>query len=280
MGATKEKVNQVSNPATNIEVRLTAAVNAARTAGAILKEGLGQHHTVRTKSADTDLLTEIDLRAEEALLASLQERFPKDGFLAEESGERAGVEGTWIIDPLDGTTNFAHGIPFFSVSIAFADTSGVRLGVVFDPVRDELFQAALGRGALLNGRPIRVSATPDLNHSLLTTGFPYDVRTTEANNLDNYAALALRTQGVRRFGSAALDLAYVAAGRFDGYWELLSYPWDVAAGMLLVAEAGGTVSQATDREPPRFNGSEGVSILATNGRIHSAMLAALTRREG
>jgi myo-inositol-1(or 4)-monophosphatase len=270
----------VLNDATSIEDRLTTAVNAARAAGAILIKGLGQPHTVHTKSADTDLLTEVDLEAEEAVLHILRERFPEDGFLAEESGERAGAKGTWIIDPLDGTTNFAHGIPFFSVSIAFADTSGVRLGVVFDPVRDELFQAAFSRGALLNGQSIQVSETPDLNRSLLTTGFPYDVRTTKENNLENYAAFALRTQGVRRLGSAALDLAYVAAGRFDGYWELLSYPWDVAAGTLLVVEAGGTVSQTTDREPPRFNGSEGVSVLATNGRIHSAMLAALARREG
>lgn len=268
------------NDASNLEDRLTAALDAARTAGAILMKGLGEPHTVRTKSAATDLLTEIDLEAEETLLDILRTRFPEDGFLAEESGGRAGAEGTWIIDPLDGTTNFAHGIPFFSVSIAFADSSGVRLGVVFDPVRDELFQAALGQGALLNGQLIQVSETPDLNRSLLTTGFPYDVRTTEENNLENYAAFALRTQGVRRLGSAALDLAYVAAGRFDGYWELLSYPWDVAAGTLLVSEAGGTVSKTTDRELPRFVGSDGVSVLATNGRIHSAMLAALARREG
>lgn len=264
---------------TPIEERLTVAISAARAAGAILSDSLEQPHTVHTKSADTDLLTEVDIEAERVVLGALRDRFPDDGFLAEESGEHPGAEGTWIIDPLDGTTNYAHGIPFFSVSIAYTDSSGIRLGVVFDPVRDELFQAVVDQGAFLNGRPIRVSATPDLNRSLLTTGFPYDVRTTKANNLDNYAALALRTQGVRRLGSAALDLAYVAAGRFDGYWELVSYPWDVAAGLLLVTEAGGTHSQTHGGELPRFSGSESVSVLATNGRIHAAMLAALARQE-
>jgi len=262
------------------EDKLTAAVHAARAAGILLKQGLDQPHTVRTKSTDTDLLTEIDLRSESAVLEALRDRFPDDAFLAEESGGTVEDSGTWIIDPLDGTTNFAHGIPFFSVAIAYVDASGIRLGVVFDPVRDELFQAVQGQGAFLNGKSIQVSETTNLNQSLLTTGFPYAIRTAKDNNLDHYAELALRTQGVRRLGSAALDLAYVAVGRFDGYWELLSYPWDVAAGMLLVAEAGGTVSQTTGDEPPRFTGPTGISVLATNGRIHAAMLAVLAQDGG
>lgn len=264
---------------TAVEDRLAAAVDAAHAAGSILRDGLHRTHTVRTKTADTDLLTEVDIEAEQAVLGILRGRFPEDGILAEESGQQPGAHGIWIIDPLDGTTNYAHGIPFFSVAIAFSDPTGVRLGVVYDPVRDELFQASAGGGAELNGQPLSVSDTPDLNRSLLTTGFPYDVRTTQANNLDNYAALALQTQGVRRLGSAALDLSYVAAGRFDGYWEVKSYPWDVAAGLVLVKEAGGQVTETSGGPIPAFDGAGGVSVLATNGRIHQAMLAALTQGE-
>jgi myo-inositol-1(or 4)-monophosphatase len=257
------------------EERLQAAIRAARDAATIMRTGLGQEHSVRFKSADTDLLTEIDLQVEAAVAEALRRRFPDEGFLAEESGELIEGRGTWIIDPLDGTTNYAHDIPFFSISIAYASDAGVELGVVLDPIREEMFQAVRGRGAWLNGQAIQVSSTPDLNRSLLTTGFPYDVRTAQANNLDHYADLALRTQGVRRLGSAALDLAYVASGRFDGYWELSTYPWDVAAGLLLVTEAGGVVSQTSGEDLPSFSSPANVSVLATNGRIHSAMLAAL-----
>jgi myo-inositol-1(or 4)-monophosphatase len=277
----KQEINsRVSKDPHTTEERLAAAIDAAHAAGAILKAGVGGTHHIQTKSADTDLLTEIDLQAEDAVLRTLRARFVEDRFLAEESGEGPGSLGTWIIDPLDGTTNYAHAIPLFSVSIAYADASGVRLGVVYDPMREELFQAVQGGGSQLNGHALAVSDTPDLNQSLLTTGFPYDVRTSQENNLDHYADLALRTQGVRRFGSAALDLAYVAAGRFDGYWEVRSFPWDVAAGVLLVTEAGGKVSQVSGAELPPFAGPEAVSVTATNGRIHDELLAALTRRGG
>jgi myo-inositol-1(or 4)-monophosphatase len=261
-----------------IDDRLTAALEAARLVGAILLEGLGRPHDVRSKSDDTDLLTEIDLKAEAAVLDYLQSRFPDDAILAEEGGARPGETGTWFIDPLDGTTNFAHAIPFFSVSLAYADDAGVRLGVVFDPVRDELFQGVRGLGAEVNGKALQVSRTANLNRSLLTTGFPYDMRTAQTTNLDHYADLAMLTQGVRRLGAASLDLAYVAAGRFDGYWELRTYPWDASAGMLLVTEAGGMISSTLGPQAPQFEGMSPSSVLATNGHIHEAMLAVLARR--
>jgi len=244
----------------------------ARQAGRLLREGFGRHHHVAHKGV-IDLVTEMDHRSEALLLEAIRRRFPTHRVLAEESGGLAGDDGDlWFVDPLDGTVNYAHGVPIFSVSIAYAHRGEVQLGVVYDPLRDECFAARRGGGAFLNGEPIQVSAVDDLDQSLLVTGFPYDIRTNPENNLDWFATFALRTQGVRRLGSAALDLCYVAAGRFDGYWEIRLKPWDVAAGGLIAAEAGARVTNlhggADYLSPPQ-------SILAANPALHAQMQAVM-----
>jgi myo-inositol-1(or 4)-monophosphatase len=214
----------------------------------------------------------MDARAEALVLDRLAQAFPADAVLAEEGGARSGTSGRrWIIDPLDGTTNYAHGVPMYAVSIALEHAGEVVLGVIFDPSHDELFVAERGAGASLNGRPLAVSSAAVLDEGLLATGFPYDIRDTRDTNLSEYAAFSLRTRGVRRMGSAALDLAYVAAGRLDGYWELRLGPWDAAAGALLVEEAGGRI---TNLDGGRLD-LEAPSVVASNGLIHEAMLHVL-----
>lgn len=244
----------------------------ARQAGALLQSGFGSDIQVRHKGS-IDLVTEMDHRSEAFLLERIQTRYPTHQIIAEESGLRAGSqEQVWHIDPLDGTVNYAHGIPIFAVSIAYQEAGELLLGVVYDPMRDECYTAERGRGAWLNGQRLKVSATAELDKSLLVTGFAYDIRVNPNNNLDHYAAFALRSQGVRRLGSAAIDLGYVAAGRFDGYWELSIETYDIAAGALLVQEAGGLVSDVRGgpdflRQPP--------SIVAANPAVHAQMLEIL-----
>jgi myo-inositol-1(or 4)-monophosphatase len=250
--------------------RLSRALELARQAGALLASGLGAAARIEHKGA-IDLLTEFDLQSERLLVEGLRRSFPDDPILAEEGGGAAG-DRRWLIDPLDGTTNFAHGLPHFSVSMAYVEAGAIQLGIVYDPMRSEMFQAARGEGALLNGKPIHVSPEASLDRSLLVTGFPYDIRSSSETNLDPFARFALASQGVRRFGSAALDLAYVAAGRFDGYWELRLSPWDWGAGIVLVQEAGGTVTRS-DGSADIFR--EPTSIVASNGLIHEAMLETL-----
>jgi myo-inositol-1(or 4)-monophosphatase len=259
----------------NLEARLDFAVQQARRAGALLREGQGRVLEVNHKGA-IDLITEYDLRSEELLVEAIHEAYPGDAILAEEEGQLGEGEACWLIDPLDGTTNFAHGLPIFTVSIAWAVDLRPLLGVVYDPMRDELFHALRGGGAWMNGRRLRVSQESELENSLLVTGFPYDRRTNPENNLDHFAAFALCTRGVRRLGAASLDLANVAAGRFDGYWEVRLWPWDWAAGMLLVEEAGGRISR-TDGGPDVF--VQPTSMLASNGLIHAAMVRVLSGKE-
>ncbi|MCX6569150.1 MAG: inositol monophosphatase family protein [Candidatus Aminicenantes bacterium] len=242
-----------------------------REAGQYLRENLGRRAEASLKGA-VDLVTPFDLGAQDILVGRLSAAFPTHGFLAEEGLARPGSsDWRWVIDPLDGTTNFAHTFPVFSVSAALERAGRVVLGFVYDPMRDEMFMAAAGQGAFLNGSAIRVSGVSDLGASLLATGFPYDLRTSPVNNLGHWRRFIVRAQAIRRCGSAALDLSYVACGRFDGFWELKLKPWDVAAGALIVAEAGGRVSD--------LRGAEFVlaapGILATNGRIHQAMLDVL-----
>ena len=244
----------------------------ARQAGEILRLGYEQEHQVDYKG-DIDLVTEIDHQSEELLLAEIQRLFPGHQIVSEEIGLVPGRIGDqWFVDPLDGTINYAHGIPFFSVSIAYAHQGVVTLGVVYEPMRDELFAAERGRGASLNGRSLRVSQVTELSRSLLTTGFPYDTWSNPRNNLEYYGRFAKLTQGVRRLGSAALDLSYVAAGRLEGYWELSIKPWDVAAGGLIASEAGATVTnmagQADYITPP-------CSLLAAPPSLHTKMKAVL-----
>jgi myo-inositol-1(or 4)-monophosphatase len=247
----------------------------ARQAGEILRLGYEQEHQVDYKGA-IDLVTEMDHQSEELLLGEIQRLFPGHRIVSEEIGLVPGRAGDqWYVDPLDGTVNYAHGVPFFSVSIAYAHNGIVTLGVVYDPMRDELFAAGRGQGARLNGRSLQVSKVTELQRSLLVTGFPYDAWSTPHNNLEYYGRFAKLTQGVRRMGSAALDLGYVAAGRFDGYWELSLSPWDVAAGGLVALEAGATVTNAEGQAdfitPP-------CSVLAAPPGLHVKMKAVLDEK--
>ncbi len=257
----------------SISPTLALVERLAEEAGAILLAGYEQEHQLSYKG-DIDLVTEIDRRSEEFLVGELRRQFPDHRILAEEGGGSDGGVCQWYIDPLDGTVNYAHGVPFFCVSIAYATEGQLTLAAVYDPMRRELFSAERGQGARLNGRRLRVRHGGELTRSLLVTGFPYDIRSTAATNLDHFARFATLSQGVRRLGSAALDLCYVAAGRFDGYWELSLKPWDLAAGALIAAEAGAMVtpiSGAGELLAPPY------SVLAASPAIHAAMAAILRR---
>ncbi len=266
-----------------IQPALSDVESLARRAGEILRAGYHprpgtrQGPAIHYKGA-IDLVTEFDRRSEAYILGEIRRRFPGHRILSEESGELAGGDCcAWYVDPLDGTVNFAHGVPLFCVSIAYAEDGVLRLGAIYDPVADECYTAERGRGAWLNGQPLRVSAVDELDKSLLVTGFPYDVRTNPANNLDEYVRFTLCSQAVRRLGSAALDLAYVAAGRFDGFWELRIHAWDIAAGGLIAQEAGAVVTNINGDPdflaPPQ-------SVLAANPFIHPQMLAVLKGGRG
>ncbi len=250
----------------------------ARQAGEIVRNGFeprpgyGQHLNIEHKG-DIDLVTDIDRQSERFVIGEINRRFPGHGIYAEESGNNSnGQSSVWYIDPLDGTINFAHGVPIFAVSIAYEEDGELQLAAVYDPMRDECFSAEKGKGAFLNGEPIHVSNRKDLIDSLLVTGFPYDIRTNPDNNLDHHANLMKATQGVRRLGSAALDLSYVAAGRLDGFWELKIEPYDIAAGVLISREAGAVATEMLG-QPLRFR--QAMSILAANSDLHSKILAAL-----
>ncbi len=253
---------------------LDTALSLAAAAGEVLMSGLGRSLIIETKSENTDLVTRFDREAEAVIVDGLRARYPRHRILAEEGGERPGERDAplWIIDPLDGTTNFAHGLPLFSVSIACLVAGQTRVGVVYAPALNYRFAAVRGQGATCNGRPIGVSQTAALDSALLTTGFPYDRRTSPENNLAQFVALKKRVRGIRRLGSAALDLSLVAAGRFDGYWEMKLKPWDIAAGLLLCEEAGGQVSSWTGGPVDLYRGE----VLATNRLLHPSMLAALS----
>lgn len=241
-------------------------------AGQLLKEGFGKPHDIQHKGV-IDLVTEMDHRSEDYLIAQIRSRFPDHTIITEESGLLTGnADHCWYIDPLDGTVNYSHNIPIFSVSIAYTYKGVLQDGVVYDPMVGELFSAERGRGAWLNDQRLHVSDKQDLINSLLVSGFPYDVQNAVDNNLAHFSHFVLLTQGVRRLGSAALDLAYVAAGRFDGYWELGVKPWDIAAGVLMVEEAGG---KATD-----INGAEDYfkkpySLITANTVLHAKILEGL-----
>lgn len=251
---------------------LEVAVDAARRAGSLLLERFGSLREIRYKGSPSNIVTEMDRQAEALVIDCIRSRFPDHAILAEEGGPRVGSTGhRWIVDPLDGTTNYAHGMPFFAVSIALEVDGRVEVGVVFDPNRDECFTAVRGQGAFLNGQRLRVSETPTLDESLLSTGYPYDIRKTRDNNLAEHAAFMVRCRSVREMGSAAINLALVAAGRLDAFWELVLGPWDVAAGCLMVEEAGGRVTTPAGG----LVNIDKPSVLASNGRIHEEMLATL-----
>ena len=254
---------------------LNFAIQMARDAGRILIDRQGRSLQVSSKG-DINLVTEADLAAEKLIIERINSYYPRHAILAEESGASngsetgAGSEWKWIIDPLDGTTNYAHGYPCFCVSIALERAGKIEIGVIYDPVREEMFAAERGQGATLNDRTIRVSDVDELNSAMLCTGFPYDVRE-RPDFAHHFTEFTMRAQAVRRDGSAALDLAFIACGRFDGFWEDGLNPWDVAAGVLMIEEAGGLVTDfsgaALDIYTPK--------VLASNGLVHEAMMGVL-----
>lgn len=259
-----------SPSASQLQTYLEIATEAALAAGEVLQSYLGKvEDETAQKGRPGDLVTIADKASEAVVLEILQRHLPDHAILAEES-EKLGNQNSeylWTIDPLDGTTNYAHQYPFFAVSIGLLIAGVPAVGVIFDPFHQELFRAAKGLGATKNRRPIQVSQTAQLQDSLLVTGFAYDRRETADNNYAEFCHLTHLTQGVRRSGSAALDLAHVACGRLDGYWERGISPWDIAAGVILLLEAGGKVT-AYDGSPLII---ESGRILATNGRIHHAL---------
>jgi myo-inositol-1(or 4)-monophosphatase len=250
------------------------AIDVARRAGAVLRDGLGRA-SIEHKGP-LELVTEFDRAAERLIVEAVAGAFPADGILAEEGSSKEGEGWRWCIDPLDGTTNFAHGLPHFSVSIGGELDGQLEFGVVYDPMRGELFHARRGQGAFLGDIRLRVASSSELADSLLVTGFPYDLHQNPADNLDLFVRLSRLSRGVRRLGSAALDLAYVAAGRIDAYWELRLMPWDVAAGTLLVREAGGWVTRA-DGDPDVLRVP--CSVAAANRQLHRRLVDALALGE-
>jgi myo-inositol-1(or 4)-monophosphatase len=246
---------------------LEVALSAARRAGEVLRAGFGAEHAI-TYKGEVDLVTEIDEEAERVIREILLEAFPAYGMLAEEGGALVGEEDArWIVDPLDGTTNYAHRLPIFAVSIGLERSGVVVLGVVHDPIGEETFVAEQGRGATLNGEPIKVSDTDELIRALIATGFPYD-RAEMPEALELFGRFAATTRGMRRLGSAALDLCYVASGRIDGYYERGIWPWDLAAGSVILEEAGGKLTN--------YRGGvldlDGREIVASNGRLHPSIM--------
>lgn len=252
---------------------LNVAREAALEAGKFLKYNLGKvKHIERKLGQETNLVTEIDKQSEAIIVKKIKQHYPSHDILAEEGGgQKNRSEYRWIIDPLDGTTNYTHGLPIFCVSIGVEMNGTSVVGAIYDPSADEMFTAEKGRGAFLNGKRIHVSSCDSLITSLLVTGFPYNVKENPHHAVEHFVNLLMEGQGVRRLGSAALDLAYVAAGRLDGFWEVALNPWDKAAGMLIVQEAGGVVTDFKNNPASSYE----PSTLASNGKIHQQMLAVL-----
>ncbi len=250
------------------------AIDIAREAGRIMMDGLGRTRRVAKKS-QRELVTEIDEACERHVIASIRASYPDHDYFAEEGSLREDRKSPWrwIVDPLDGTTNYAHGIPAFSISLGLEKAGELRAGVVYAPYLNEMFFASRGKGAYLNTRaiPIRVSETDAIPEAVLATGFAYVMNQTENTNLDNFARLTREARGTRRLGSAAIDLCYVACGRYDGYWEMHLKPYDVAAGAVILREAGGKVTDFKGGE----DWLEGQNVVATNGKIHEALRSRL-----
>ena len=244
------------------------ACEAAHHAGTILKNQYGKQKEILYKSR-IDLVTDVDIKSEKAILTLIKSRYPGHDIITEESNpELQDSDFRWIIDPLDGTVNYAHNYPFIAVSIALEINGVTEIGIVYNPIMDEFFTAQKGNGAFLNNRPLSVSETDELGKSFLATGFPYDIRENPYNNLAHFNHLIKRAQALRRDGSAALNLCHTAMGRFDGYWELTIAPWDIAAGALITQEAGGTVTNLRG-EPLSIYDRQ---IVATNGKIHTQLV--------
>ncbi len=250
---------------------LEFAIRCARESGNIQRRYFGKKIGIHHKGV-IDLVTDVDLACQEKIIGLIKDAFPDDDIISEEKKNYyVGDKNRWIIDPLDGTTNYAHGYPFFCTSIAYEEKGIITTGVVYSPILRELFYCRKGQGAFYNKKRIKVSSIGDLKQALLSTGFPYDLSTSEKNNIDNFIAFLYEAQAIRRDGSAALNLCYLACGRFDGFWELKLNPWDMAAGFLMVEEAGGMV---TDFRGNAFS-IYGDDIIASNGLIHKDMLYVL-----
>lgn len=244
----------------NLKNCLYQTISWAREAGAFQKERFGTELTIERKSSQTDLVTEVDKGSEQIILANIRRAFPEHGILAEETGRQEGnSDYCWVVDPLDGTTNYAQGLPIFAVSIALQHQGHSVLGVVYAPMTDQLYAAVLGEGAFVNGKPIRVGAKEKLMDCVLATGFPYDSASHPDNNANYASHLIPKLRGIRRMGAAAYDLCQVASGTMDGYWELGLAPWDVAAGSLIVTEAGGVVQP--------WAGKRGNAVIAGNSKL-------------
>ncbi len=253
---------------------LQDVIDFAQKAGEILQSGVGTDLKIRHKGR-IDLVTKIDQLSEDFLVGEIKKRYPDHAIITEETGHHQGnVDHCWYIDPLDGTANYAHGIPIYCVSIAYVENQHAQLAVVLDPTRPECFSAERGKGAWLNGQPIQVSRITELVDGILETGFPYHTESWR-NNLDNFSRFFYLAQSVRRFGSAALDLCYVAAGRTDGYWQIESHAWDIAAGALLVQEAGGLVTNL-DGGPDFLQ--EPYCVVAANPILHPKILAVINQK--
>lgn len=258
----------------SISKRLESAIEFARRAGKIQLESFGSSHEVKHKGK-IDIVTEVDKACEDMIFSEIRKLFPEDDVLAEEGSSRTtGAEYRWIVDPLDGTVNYAHGFPFFSVSIAIEKKGELVAGVIFDPSRNELFSAETGKGMNLNGKLVKVSKVEALDHAMVATGFAYNVHEEERyTNIDHFGNFVKRAQAVRRPGSAAIDLAWISCGRIDGFWELYLKPWDMAAGVVIIREAGGRV---TDFVGGKYT-LAGSQILASNGSIHDEMISVLNK---
>ncbi len=248
---------------------LNIAIDAARKAGQVISRAIDRIDQVMvTEKSPNDFVTDVDLQAEQLIIHTIQTAYPEHGFLAEESGQQNAQDAVWIIDPLDGTTNFIHGIPHVGISIALQERGKITVAVIYDPIRNELFTACRGKGAQLNGKRMRVSQCHQLDNALLGTGFPYHDKAHWTLYANTFAELFEKCAGIRRPGAAALDLAYVASGRFDGFWELGLAPWDIAAGALLIKEAGGLIGD--------FQGGENYlntgNIVAANPKLFRQML--------
>jgi len=257
-----------SSDMSDIDAYVKVGMDIVREAGHLLRDRFYTDLEVSHKGT-VNLVTDVDLAAENLIVRQIRKNFPTHSILAEEnhSDARDGII-KWVVDPLDGTTNYAHSYPVFSVSIGLEIAGIIEWGAVYDPMRDELYTARRGGGALCNQVSLCVSKVQSLGSSLLATGFPYDIRTSKLNNLDNFCAFALHSHGVRRSGSAALDLCHVAAGRLDGFWELKLNPWDCAAGYLIVREAGGRVTNFSGHPGSIYEGE----VIASNGLIHEEMI--------
>ncbi|MCF8242509.1 MAG: inositol monophosphatase [Melioribacteraceae bacterium] len=246
----------------------------SRIAGNIIREGFGKNFSIEYKTNSSNLVTEIDKKAESTIIEYVKKEFPGHGIIAEESGNtETESEYLWVIDPLDGTTNFAHGLPIFSVSIGVQKNGETIAGAVYDVMRDVMYSAELGSGSFANNRRIYVNENEDLSKSVLVTGFPYHIKDNPNRAIEKFGAFLKSSRAVRRLGSAAIDLCYVAGGVFDGYWEVYLNPWDMCAGNLILEEAGGKITDFSG-EPMNIYSKQ---LLATNGKVHSEMLEIISR---